>query len=122
MIAVALVLDRTTLGQMDRSTTRRVCSPRTRQYWSTTAIGSDSGPILQVPEVCWVVATFCISQASVASGHIGVGGRDAAFDQGTECAVLQHLQRETYRLPHASAVPLSLEVPVFKAGRCAGVG
>ena len=25
--------------------------------WSTTAMGSEAGPILQVPEICWPVVT-----------------------------------------------------------------
>ena len=52
IIVVALVLARMQSGNTDTSTTRRFSRPLTRQYWSTTAIGSESGPILQVPEIC----------------------------------------------------------------------
>src|ERR1051326_2545528 len=46
MIVVALVLERVTLGMIEASTTRNPSIPCTRQYWSTTAMGSDAGPIL----------------------------------------------------------------------------
>ena len=52
IIVVALVLARMQSGNTDTSTTRRFSRPLTRQYWSTTAIESESGPILQVPEIC----------------------------------------------------------------------
>src|ERR1700730_18659677 len=45
----ALVLPPTSVGITEASTTRSPCRPRTRQRWSTTAIGSLAGPILQVP-------------------------------------------------------------------------
>ena len=47
---VALMLARTISGKIDASTTRSPVDPRTLQCWSTTAKGSESGPILQVPE------------------------------------------------------------------------
>ena len=50
IIVVALVLARMTSGITEASTTRRFAIPYTRQYWSTTAIRSEPGPILQVPE------------------------------------------------------------------------
>ena len=49
MMVGALVLPPTRVGITEASTTRSPCRPRTRQRWSTTAIGSLSGPILQVP-------------------------------------------------------------------------
>src|SRR5262249_49263800 len=52
IIVVTLVLARIQLGIMEASTTRRLCRPCTLPYWSTTAMGSDAGPILQVPEIC----------------------------------------------------------------------
>lgn len=40
----------TTLGMMEASTTRRFSRPRTRVFESTTAIGSEGEPILQVQD------------------------------------------------------------------------
>ena len=52
MIVVELVLARTTSGMTEASTTRRPWRPCTRQYWSTTAMVSDAGPILgDVPDM-----------------------------------------------------------------------
>src|SRR5215831_5299342 len=66
IMVVALVLARMQSGITDASATRSPSSPYTRQYWSTTAIGSEAGPILQVPEICCVVLTLRRSQASSA--------------------------------------------------------
>ena len=55
---VALGFTRTTSGIIDASATRSPSRPWTRPYWSTTAMGSASGPILQVPEEWWPVVTF----------------------------------------------------------------
>ena len=49
IIVVALVFALITSGITEASTTRRPSRPCTRQNWSTTAIGSDAGPILHVP-------------------------------------------------------------------------
>ena len=49
-IDVTFVLARMQSGMIDASTTLRFWRPRTLPNWSTTAIGSDSGPILHVPE------------------------------------------------------------------------
>src|SRR5712692_5171275 len=69
IMVVALVLARITSGITEASATRRPSSPYTRQYWSTTARGSEADPILQVPEICWEVVTFCRNQASSASSE-----------------------------------------------------
>ena len=37
-------------GATEESATHSPCTPLTRQYWSTTAIGSESSPIRQVPD------------------------------------------------------------------------
>src|SRR5215470_11479194 len=58
IMVVALVLARITSGITDASATRSPSSPYTRQYWSTTARGSEAAPILQVPEICCVVLTL----------------------------------------------------------------
>ena len=52
IMVVTLVLARMQSGMMEASTTRIPSSPWTFPYWSTTAIGSDDGPILQVQEMC----------------------------------------------------------------------
>ena len=44
-------------GFTEASTTDNHCTPFTLQYWSTTAIGSESGPILHVPDTCLAVPT-----------------------------------------------------------------
>ena len=49
-IAVALVFARVIWGSTEQSATRRFSTPRTRQYWSATAMGSESGPMRQVHE------------------------------------------------------------------------
>ena len=46
MMMVALVLARTMSGMTEASTTLRPSRPWTLQYWSTTAVGSESGPHL----------------------------------------------------------------------------
>ena len=66
-MVVTLVLARTQLGMMDASTTRSPSRPWTFPCWSTTAIGSDAGPILQVHEMCCEVVTSRCSHASRAS-------------------------------------------------------
>lgn len=50
MMVVALVLARITSGMTEASTTRSPSRPWTWPYWLTTAIPSELGPILQVPE------------------------------------------------------------------------
>ena len=52
IMAVPLVPVQTMSGMMEVSTTRSPSSPWTQQYWSTTAVGSEAGPILQVPDMC----------------------------------------------------------------------
>ena len=49
-MAVALVLALVTWGITDESATQIPLIPFTRHCWSTTAMGSESGPILQVPD------------------------------------------------------------------------
>ena len=55
VIVVTLVLARMQLGMIEASTTRMFSMPWILPYWSTTAIGSLAGPILQVQEMCWPV-------------------------------------------------------------------
>ena len=45
---VGLIAARTKSGMIDASMTFRFSIPRTFPYWSTTAMGSEAGPILQV--------------------------------------------------------------------------
>src|SRR5215472_9303881 len=54
-------------GITDASATHNLLTPLTLQYWSTTAIGSASGPILQVPDTCLAVPTVWRIQRSSAS-------------------------------------------------------
>ena len=51
IIVVALVLARMQSGMIEASAIRRFSSPCTRPCWSTTAMGSEAGPILQVPQM-----------------------------------------------------------------------
>ena len=51
-IVVTLVFARIQSGIMEASTTLNPVRPCTLPYWSTTAIGSDGDPILQVQEMC----------------------------------------------------------------------
>ena len=50
LITVTLILALTQSGIMEASPTLRLLAPRTFPYWSTTAIGSDSGPIFAVQD------------------------------------------------------------------------
>ena len=50
-IVVTLVLARMQSGMIDASATLRASSPWTFPNWSTTAIGSEAGPILHVPDM-----------------------------------------------------------------------
>src|SRR6516162_7608090 len=54
-------------GITDASATHKLSTSLTLQYWSTTAIGSVSGPILQVPDTCIAVPTVWLIQRSRAS-------------------------------------------------------
>ena len=64
---MAFVLARTESGTIDASATVRPSSPWRLPYWSTTAQGSEPGPILQVPVICWAVVTSRLSHRSSAS-------------------------------------------------------
>src|ERR1700724_1642630 len=54
-------------GITDASATHNPSMPLTLQYWSTTASGSASGPILQVPDTCLAVPAVWRIQRSKAS-------------------------------------------------------
>ena len=49
IMQVRLVLAWATVGMIEASPIQRFSMPWTRRCWSTTAMGSDIGPILQVP-------------------------------------------------------------------------
>ena len=57
IIVVTFVLARMQSGIMEASATRNPSRPCTLLYWSTTAMLSDGGPILQVAEAWWLVET-----------------------------------------------------------------
>ena len=57
IIVVMLVFVQKNPYRIEPSTTRRFWRPCTWPCWSATAIGSEAGPILQVPEICWPVVT-----------------------------------------------------------------
>ena len=67
MMVVQLVLARMTLGIIEASATLMPSRPWMLRCWSTTAIGSLAGPILQVPEAWVVLNTVRRIQASRAS-------------------------------------------------------
>src|SRR4029077_6512720 len=68
IMQVRLVLARTIFGITEASTTRNPSMPRTREYWSTTASLSESGPIFAVV-VGWkiVVQLFRTNSAAALS-------------------------------------------------------
>ena len=75
-MVVTLVLARMQSGIMEASATLRPSSPYTLPYWSTTAMGSDDGPILQVQDMCCEVLTWRIihsSRLSLESSSASVG-------------------------------------------------
>ncbi|SVD00599.1 uncharacterized protein METZ01_LOCUS353453, partial [marine metagenome] len=72
---VELVLARTTFGMTEASATRMFSSPCTRQYWSTTALLSEAGPNLQVPEL-WVVLTVV---RSIHASKVSLDSRSASL-------------------------------------------
>jgi len=66
--AIALVCPAGMTGIMEVSTTRRPLTPRTLSFVSTTASGSVSGPILQVPDWwCRLVDTSPVAHIQYAS-------------------------------------------------------
>src|SRR3981081_328453 len=65
MMVGALVLPPTSVGITEASTTRSPCRPWTRQRWSTTAIGSLTGPILQVPTGWYSVSHLALLDCSL---------------------------------------------------------
>ena len=50
MMVGALVLPLTTVGMMEASTTLKLFTPWTCNRGLTTAVGSDAGPILALPD------------------------------------------------------------------------
>ena len=67
IIVVALVFALMQSGIMDASITFRLVVPLTSPNWFTTDNSSESGPILQVPEICWPVVAFLSIQSSSSS-------------------------------------------------------
>ena len=51
IMVVTFVFALTQSGMMEASATLKPSNPWTLPYWSTTAMGSDAGPILQVHEI-----------------------------------------------------------------------
>ncbi len=64
-------------------TTSSVFNPFTRHCWSTTAMGSESGPILQVPETWRAVPTVCRIQRSRSSSLANISSDGATFSSDT---------------------------------------
>src|SRR2546428_517881 len=99
IMVVALVLARITSGITEASATRRPSRPYTRQYWSTTARGSEADPILQVPEICCEVVTFCRNQASSASSEASACALGALHRHphiGMIAQVLSHTRQDMH--------------------------
>src|SRR5215469_3933913 len=97
-------------GITDASATHNFSTPLTLQYWSTTAIGSVSGPILQVPETCLVVGQNVARRVDPVVGHlfIRVG--------------LQQSSCQSQAFPHPSDVVWMLQITVVEGGLDARVG
>ncbi|MCY1240805.1 hypothetical protein D9M72_536700 [compost metagenome] len=67
MMVGAFRLPVTILGMIEASTTRRPDSPCTRPWLSTTAIGSEASPILQVQDGCSAVSACSRTKASISA-------------------------------------------------------
>src|SRR5687768_12656298 len=74
---VAFGLTPTTFGMIEASMTRKPPTPRTAPAGSTTASGSSSGPILQVPVMWWLVDTDCCTHASRAASSASTSSNGA---------------------------------------------
>ena len=74
------------LGIAEASTTRRFSTPRTWKYWSTTAAGSLSGPILQVPTGCQMVALWLRTYSSSRVSSATVSGVGKAVPVQSSCS------------------------------------
>ena len=64
------VLAQGTTGNTEASTTRRPCTPLTRPWVSTTAIGSSARPMRQVQEACQTPIADLRTKASSASSSV----------------------------------------------------
>src|SRR5882724_295105 len=123
-IVVTWVLARTTSGMMEASATRRRVLPWTRQNWSTTAMGSDAGPILHVPEIV-IRGRHIVQQPTVQRlirGQVSVGRGNASGDDLLIGRILQQPGTQTHGLSQPLPVPGVLQVAVVHSGRHVRVG
>ena len=81
-------------GITDASATHRFWMPFTLQYWSTTAMESPSGPILQVPDTCLAVPTVWRIQRSKTSllARMVIRRVDPLIGHLLECVGLQQFR------------------------------
>ena len=94
MMVVALVLARITSGMMEASTTIRLSMACITHSGVTTAMGSEVGPILQVPDEWCCVRTFSRSQrfrASSSDSTSSVGSRRVILSDDAN-VVMRELQ------------------------------
>ena len=103
---------------------RRPSSPYTLPYWSTTAIGSSAGPILQVQEMCWDVVTSRRIQASSASSDAisSSVGETRSWMMSLKASSLPRSTQITHRLPQPPDVELVGQVVVVQDGLLRRVG
>ena len=88
MMAGALVFALTMLGMMLASATRRPLMPFTFRVGSTTAVGSETEPILQVPTGWYTVIADLLSSSMMYSSDSGGWGM-----LGSKTSPLRYLAR-----------------------------
>src|SRR6185437_11678314 len=109
MITVALILAPTRSGMTAASTTRKPSIPRTLHSGSTTAIGSASTPILQLPSGWCAVAPTLRTCASI-SASLSLPGPGASSAAAKSCTGFCRQISRTMRTPSRISL-ISASVP-----------